>query len=516
MRPAMGVRPAMLIGGVMLAASACAPVAPTAEPDDEVDASKVVIEPAPGKARPPFRFSPEDDRFLDDVERGAFDYFWYAASPDTGMIPDRSSTSVISVAGVGFELSGLPVGVERGWVTRDQAEARALQILRALEANPDNRKAGLFYHFIDGKTAAPATGAYEHAVSTIDSALLMAGILTAASYFGGEVRVIGDRLFDAADWTFFIVTPSSPVRGKRPAAHEMGFMSLAWRPDDPGAPAGEGKLSPYYWLDSGDEHRLVYFLGACAPHAERRPHPDLYYRLRRQLGATDDGLMVWFPFSGALFTHFFAHCWIDYAAMGPDDPGAHGALQRARVDWWENGRRAALMHRAKAIRNPLGLPGFGPDAWGVTASDSPKGYAVPGLYPRPVRMLGARAEFDYSTFGAKDDFGNGAIAPYGAGSAILFEPELALRALRHYRGLTRGDGTPLVWREPVADRSGNYGFKDAFDQSADWAASDYVAIDQGPLLLCIENARTGLVCRLFHGHPWVMAGMDRLGLVRTR
>jgi hypothetical protein len=496
--------------GAACAPGAAQPAAQDAASPTSVDAGSLTIQSPAGVARPPFHFASDDERLLDEVERGAFFFLWYGASEATGMVPDRSSTMTVSVAGVGFQLSALPIGVERGWVTREQARDRALLILRSLKGNPDNRKAGLFYHFIDGATAGQPAKAYEHAVSTVDSAILFAGILTASSYFGGPVRELGDALFRDADWTFFVASPASKFRGKKPEAHEMGFLSLAWRPDDGKAPTGSGSLVPYFWLDSGDEHRLVCFLAACAPEPAFRADPALYYKLRRQLGQTDSGLVAWFPFSGALFTSFFANCWIDYAAMGPDDPASRHAEQRARVDWWENSRRMVAMHRAKALENPRHLPGLGPDVWGLSASDAPKGYAVPGLFPRPVEMRGARPEFDYSTFPARDDWGDGTIAPYAAGSSILFDPDSALRALRRYQAV------PGLWREPKPDHSGHYGFQDAFNVSANWVAPDVVAIDQGPLLLAIENARTGLVWRWFHAHPWVQEGADRLGLIRTR
>lgn len=431
------------------------------------------------------------------------------------MVPDRTSHPTVSVAGVGFELSALPIGVERGWVSREQAERRAVLILTSLIANPDNRKAGLFYHFIDGDNAGQPKEAYEHAVSTIDSALLFAGVITASSYFGGRVAALGDKLLGDADWSFFVVAVNDPrVRGGPPAAYEAGFVSLSWRPDDAAKPSGEGKLSAYYWLDSGDEHRLVAFLAACAPKPEHRVSPQVYYRLRRQLGAyKDTGPFVWFPYSGALFTNFFAHCWINYAAMGPDNPAAMGVPHRVRVDWWENSRRAVRMHRLKAIENPAGVPTLGPNAWGLTASDVPGGYGVPGLYPVRLPMRDERPGFDYAVFDAKDDFGDGTIAPYGAGCSILFDPKNAISALRHYRGLRRPDGSALVWRDPSA---GGFGFQDAFNLGRDWVSSDCLAIDQGPLVLAIENARTGLVWRLFHAHPSVRAGLDRLGLVRSK
>ena len=489
---------------------------PARQPSEEPPrASDIVIQAPSGIRRPPFKFNPDDARLLDEIEHAAFAYFWKAAAPETGMIPDRTSKSTVSIAGVGFELSALPIGVERGWVSRDEARQRAELILRSLSANPDNRKAGMFYHFLDPRTAGQPKEAYERAVSTIDSALFFAGAITASSYFGGEVARLADRLVSEADWSFFVARANdSRVRGGPPALYEVGFISLSWRPDDPAKPSGEGKLSPYYWLDSGDEHRLVTFLAVCAPDPAHRVPPRTYYGLRREVGSyADTGPFVWFPYSGALFTYFFAHCWIDYSALGPDDPASQGVANRARVDWWENSRRAARMHRLKAIENPAGVPTLGPDAWGLTASDVPNGYGVPGLYPTHMSLKDERPDFDFGVFDVKDDFGGGTVAPYGAGCAIMFDPEHALSALHHYRDLKRPDGSGLVWHDPS---NGGYGFQDAYNEGTGWVSSDCVAIDQGPLILAIENARTGLVWRLFHAHPSVREGLRRLGLVRER
>jgi len=504
-----------LFGTSMAAAAGCGSAPRGPDPWLPVEPAKVTIQAPANTPRPPFRFAADDEQFLDEVQHATFDYFWRTASPKTGMVPDRTSQPTVSVAGVGFQLSALPIGVERGWVTRDEARQRALLILKSLSANPDNRKAGLFYHFIDPDTAGQPAAAYEHAVSTVDSALLFSGVITASSYFGGQVAEVGDQLVLDADWSFFVARKDDPrIRGGPPAPYETGFLSLSWRPDDPAKPSGEGKLSPYYWLDSGDEHRLVMFLAACAPDPAHRVQPQRYYQLRRQLGSyKDTGPFVWFPYSGALFTFFFAHCWIDYSAMGPDNPAANGVPNRARVDWWENSRRAVRMHRRKAIENPTGAPTLGPNAWGLTASDVPDGYGVPGLFPERLPLLNERPGFDYAVFDAKDDFGGGTIAPYGAGSSIMFEPAAAIVALRHYRSLRRPDGAALVWRDPS---SGGFGFQDSFNLGRGWVSADYVAIDQGPLILAIENARTGLIWRLFHSHPFVQGGMDRLGLVRPK
>jgi len=470
-------------------------------------ASEWVIASEPGSPRPPFKFAAEDDALLEEVARASFAFLWNACDEESGMVFDRSSVRMASVAGVGFQLASLPGAVERDWVTREQAAERALRILRTLEANPNNRKAGMFFHFVDGRTAAPINS---DAVSTIDSALLFAGMLVAAEYFGGEIADRGNRLFAAADWTFFAL--NNPQRNE---PYLKGFISLGWKPRKFDDPTGEGALLPYAWADAADEQRLVCFLAAAAPNPEHRVDASLYYRLRRMLGEADgSGVHIWFPWSGALFTHFFAHCFIDYAAMGPDDPESQGVTRRPRVDWWENARRGVLLHRNKAIRNPQRVPTLGENAWGLSACDAASGYSVPGVFPSRIATSDQVPQVDFADFVPEDDYGDGTIAPYAAGCAVMFEPQLAIAALRYYRGLKRSDGEPLVWRDPgkleVAD--GNYGFQDSFNLGTGWVAPDCVAIDQGPLVLAIENARSGLVWRLFMQSQPVRQGMQRLGM----
>lgn len=466
-----------------------------------------VVTPA-GVPRPPFEFSDSDAMFLDQVQHGAFQFLWNACDPRTGMVVDRSSVTKVSVAGVGFQLSAIPIGVERGWITRAQAQERALLILRMLEANKTNRKAGLFYHYVDGADAGVSAEGYEVVVSTIDSAILFAGVLTASSYFGGEVAEIGDRLFEAADWNFFLSA------AEEPKPFERGWISLGWKPADKKNPTGPGSLLPFYWVDAGDEQRLVTFLAACAPRDEHRVHPNVYYRLRRMMGEhADIGPMFFFPWSGALFTSFFAHCWIDYAAAGPDDPKSRGIENRPAIDWWENARRAVALHRSKRAQSPHAHIRADEHLWGMTAMDARDGYRVPGLFPKRINVRGWARDFDYPDATPKDDHGDGTIAPYGPGCSIMFEPTASVAALRHFASLTRADGSPLVWRDPA---TGGYGFFDSFNLGTGWVAPEHVAIDQGPLILAIENARTGRVWRWFGQHRWVQAGAERLGTRTAR
>lgn len=499
---------AAILGAAALANSIFV-VGPVAADDKPVLRQAPNVVRSADSPRPPFEFSAQDEALLDEIQQGCFKFFWSATAPQSLMVVDRTSKSIVSVAGVGFQLGAIPIGVERGWVTRAEGEERALQILRALEANPGNRRHGLFFHYLDGDTAGPAQQGYEVVVSTIDSAILFAGMLTAGSYFDGETKEVANRLFAAADWAAFIPPEATVAK-----PHERGFISLGWKPDDPEDPSGPGRLLPYYWIDSGDEQRLVTFLAVCAPNAQKRVAPQVYYQMRRALGQHKGAEpFAWFPWSGALFTNFFAHCWIDWASMGPDTPAAFGVLNRPQIDWWENSRRAVVMHRSKAIENARKFHGFGAAAWGLTACDAQSGYLVPGLFPELVPIDGWRAEFDYSTVQPEDNFGDGTIPPYGAGSAIMFAPVEALEALRAYRSLKNKRGELLVWKG-LGD--GEYGFRDSFNLGVDWVAPDYVAIDQGPLILAIENARTGRVWDWFHQHPWMRSGASRLGWGRQK
>lgn len=526
--------PCRLLALAVLAGVAGCASHPKSTPIDAVRTASLtpdqVVIAAPASAdRPPFGFSKDDQRFLDEVQHGAFNFLWNAVAQPSGMVVDRTSgmpKNFVSNAGVGFQLSALVVGVERGWITREQGEQRALSILRTLRDNPTNRKFGMLYHYLDGSTGGQPAQSWEYAVSTIDAALFHAGSIPAGMYFGGEVRQIVDQMLEDANWRAFYVEPGKEdlyPADRKPRPFEYGTFSLAWKTKDKNNPTGPGNMHPYYWLDSGGEHKLVAFLAACAPKEEHRVGPEAYYRLRRMVGVYgsekgDIGPMVYLPYSGATFIQFFAHCWIDYSAIGVDQPNQFVVPPRARVDWWENSRRHSQMHRRYAIENPKNLPTLGENAWGLTASDVPGGYGVPGLIPKHVKLSGERPDFDYATEDIRSEQGDGTLAPYGAGSMIMFEPREAVAAMRYYKSLQAPDGSPLVWRDPA---KGGFGFLDAFNlknpkTGQPWVAEDCLAIDQGPLILAIENARTGLIWDLFHKHPAVQAGMERLKLRRVR
>lgn len=460
-------------------------------------------------ARPPFKFVASDELLLDEVQRGAFRFLWEVNNPATGMVLDRTSAPQVSVAGVGFQLAAIPVAIERKWITRDAGKARVLQIANVLAAHPEIRIDGIFSHFIDSRTGSFLKDAPESVASTVDSALLFGGMLVASQYFGKDVAAIFDPMLESVNWRAFAAPDSAQP-------YERGFISLGKRLENTAGGGRTGELLPYYWVDAGCEHRLVTFLAAGSARTENAISPEIYYTLRRQIGdGGKAGPLVYFPFSGAIFTSQFSHCFMNYAKWGTDNPAANGVASRRSVDWWENSRRHTLYHHQRSQN--AGIRGMGPNAWGFTASDCEAGYQVPGLYPPRIAEAGEVQEFDYSTFVPKENFGDGTIAPYAAGSAIMFEPKLAVDALRHYRNLKLSDGR-AIWASPSVslESGGGFGLADAYRESSakhgTWIAKDHLAIDQGPMFIAIENARTGMIWDLFESHNYVKRAKKRLGM----
>ncbi|MHC4089178.1 MAG: hypothetical protein ACYSVY_02685, partial [Planctomycetota bacterium] len=186
----------------------------------------VLRTPETDQAVPPsFQWSAADDALLDEVQRACFLYFWQEVGA-AGLVKDRKKAPVSSIAAVGFQLSALPIGVERGWISREQGQRRATDVLRTLIERKDNKKFGLYYHFLDYDTGGQSKSGYEVLVSTVDSALFIAGAIPASEYFGGTVKVLADRLVADADWTAFSTGPH-------------GALSMGWRPVSPEQPAGE-------------------------------------------------------------------------------------------------------------------------------------------------------------------------------------------------------------------------------------------------------------------------------------
>ncbi len=402
----------------------------------------------------------DDEAFLDFVMQTAFDYFWYEANPENGLVRDRSRPgSAASVAAVGFGLSALTVGIDHGWITRAEGVERVLTTLRTFWNGPQGPEAsgvigykGFFYHFLNMETAT-RSGTTE--LSTIDTALLLGGVLHVGEYFDrqapeeAEVRALADSLYNRVDWTWAQVRPPAISHGWKP---ESGFIPFDYR--------GYNEAMLLYLLALGSP---THGVAPEAWQAYTGPYNDKW---QTHYGYT----FLIFP---PLFGHQYSHVWIDFR-------GIRDAFMRGKgIDYFENSRRATLAQQAYAVANPNRRAGYGADMWGFTASDGPDGYRARGAPP------------------AQND--DGTLTPTAPGGSYAFTPEASLNVLRAMYDAYRSE----LW--------GPYGFRDAFNPGRNWFASDYLGIDQGPILLMIENGRTGRVWEVFARNESIRRGLGRAG-----
>ena len=410
------------------------------------------------------------DAVLDSVQHRAFGFFWYEANAGNGMIRDRSqSGSPASIAAVGFGLSAICTGIDHGWITRAQGAARVLATLQTFWNAPQGTAAsgtagyqGFFYHFLhmgDGLRQ----WEWDTELSTIDTALLLAGIIDAKQYFNSgdatevQIRTLADQIYGRVDWTF--VQNASPPAIKHGWKPGVGFI-------DGGA----------YW--TGYNEMMIMYLLALGSPTHPVPASDwttwyssYYY--------TDPGYgghaYVIFP---PLFGHQYSHCWIDFRNR------RDGVMQFLGFDYFENSRRATYAQQAYCIANPLGRVGYGANQWGLTAGDGPTGYNARGAPP------------------AQND--DGTIAPTAVVGSLPFAPEICLPTIQHLY-----DTYPLLW--------GAYGFRDGFNLTSnpDWYDTDFLGIDQGPIVMMIENYRTGAIWSRFMQNADVQRGMTAAGFTLT-
>ncbi|HEY9175843.1 MAG TPA: glucoamylase family protein [Verrucomicrobiae bacterium] len=403
-----------------------------------------------------------DEEFLEYVQQVHFDYFWYGANPANGLIPDRIPTPApCSIAAVGFGLSAIGIGIDHGWITRSQGVARVRTTLNTFLQLPQGPGAsgvigyrGWFYHFLDMQTGMRYLP-YNSELSSIDTALLLAGILDAKQYFARdnaeetEIRSRADAIFSRVDWNWM--------------ARGTNVLSMGWQP-------GVGFLSAN-WVGY-NEAMILYCL---ALGADTNPLPSSAWSrwTNGYTWATHYG-QSFVPFP-PLFGHQYSHCWVDFRHI------ADGYMNNRQSTYFENSRRATLAQRAYCIANPLNRVGYSSNVWGLTACDGPWGYAARGTPP------------------AQND--DGTIAPTAAAASIVFAPEYSLPAMRHfYRQFRRN-----IWTA--------YGFRDAFNQGEQWWGPDVLGIDQGPIVLMIENYRTQRVWRRFMRNPEVQRGLQAAGFM---
>jgi hypothetical protein len=419
------------------------------------------------------------DTLLEELARSTFGFFQKHTDPHTGLVQDSTDPGgAASIAGCGLALACWPVAAERGWVTRAEARDRVRTLLRFLAEAPQGEGPdaigyrGFFYHFLDPRTGRRWEGCE---LSTLDSALLIAGALTASAYFQGdlaperEIRDHAEQLYRAVDWQW-------ALRGE--------LVSHGWKP--------ERGFLPHVWTGY-TEALFLYLLGLGSPTSPLPPESytawTRTYRWKKLYGHE-------LVYAGPLFIHQLSHLWLDFR-------GIQDAYMRQRsIDYFENSRRATYVQREYAIRNPRGFAGYGPDCWGITASAGPGPVTrKPGGVPR--RFYG------YHARGVPWGPDDGTLSAWAVATSLPFAPEIVLPALRYFHDELHD----LTTDEEGYKSSFNLTFRNG--QRHGWTSEDHLSIDQGPVILMLENYRSGLVWRLLRDSPHLARGLERAGFQRS-
>ena len=414
---------------------------------------------------------------MDALQRETFEYFVHEANPLNGLIVDKTQRGApASIAAVGLALSSYPVGVERGFITRADAIQRTLATLRFFRNSVQSTDhdatgyKGFYYHFLDMKSGKRV---WKCELSTVDTAFLLMGMLTAAAYFSDdtadtrEIRTLADELYHRVDWNW--------------AQNSNETVSMGWNP--------ESGFLPYRW-QGYDEALFLYVLGLGSP---THPLPKESYAV---WASTYQWRKIYgheFLFSGPLFTHQISHIWIDFRGIQDD------YMRGKSIDYFENSRRATYVQQQYAIKNPAKFEGYNSTCWGITASDGP------GPAKRTIKNR-KRQFFGYDARGIPDGPDDGSIAPWAVVASLPFAPEIVLPALEYFEKLKLREKNP-------------YGFKATFNPTypaesgsfPGWISPWHYGLNQGPIVLMIENYRTGLIWRLLRSCPYIARGLQRAG-----
>lgn len=418
---------------------------------------------------------------LEELQKRTFNYFWELADTVNFQMPDRYPTKTFSsIAATGFGLSAYLVGIERGYITRASSAERVLQTLQVLASLPQNdaKKGasgyqGFYYHFLQNKSATR----YENVeLSSIDTGLLMAGILSIMSYFDGkgakevELRKLADSLYRRVNWNWMMA--------------DNGLLSMGWKP--------ESGFLKYYW-NGYSEGMILYILALGSPTFPIPQETWSNWTKSYQQDTFQGQAYVNHP---PLFIHQYAQMYIDFRNIKDQ------YMQALGIDYFENSRRATYANRDYCIQNSKSCVGYGANCWGLTACDGPP-YQETTVNDRKWTYLG------YSARGVsvKQVIDDGTIAPTAAGGSMPFAPEICEPALAN------------MWDTYYQKLVGLYGFKDAFnltwtDESTGekgWFDKDYLGIDQGAILLQIENYQSELIWKMMRKNPYIINGLKKAG-----
>lgn len=390
-----------------------------------------------------------DEKFLDLTQQKAFLYFLDNQHAESGLFYDTTGGGDLSIAVTGFGLTAFVIGVERGWMDREEAKRRTIRCLDSFLNKVEGHE-GFYYHFVNAQTLKRA-GTSE--VSTVDTALLLTGALTAGEYFGGDVKKKAEEIYKRANWNYFLNKNENEE-------HYLQFHH-GWTPEE--------QLADNYWDYYTEETLLLDLLGIGAPKHE--VPAEVFYKFVRRKGQYKEGTPFIVTWHGGLFSYQYASAWYDYRNI----------VDREGVNWYENSKQATLANREFVIDHATEYKTYGPDSWGITSMRVPERYV---MHYGPVPNGQNLAEHD------------GSIAPSGAGGSLMFTPYHSLRVLKYLY-----NHHPDVW--------GTYGFKDSLNVDRNWISPIYYGLGQGILLLSIENFRSGLVWQYFMKNKHVKKGLEK-------
>jgi hypothetical protein len=428
------------------------------------------------QGRVDYALTTDDEVMLDSIQKKTFLFFMGEHHPEWGIVKDRTASwAPASIASTGFAIPSFAIGAERGWITREEAARITLNMmnffvnsLQSADTLASGYK-GFFYHFLRMDTGFRE---WRCELSSVDTGLLMMGILFARNYYDrnnekeNQIRLQASKLLGNIEWEFMMMPDTGDYANQ---------ISMGWHP--------ESGLHHMGW--SGyNEALFLYILAAGTGLDNAKESYKSWLSSYKWLTPYEGLSHVAFP---PLFGHQFPHCFIDFRGLTDEYMSDKG------IDYFDNSRRATYVQRQYAIDNPHGWVGYDSLCWGITASDG----------PGESYNFGDREFLAYAGRGTSGPdynyFDDGTIAPYGPLSSLPFAPEIVIPTIRSIN-------------ERLGDRIwGRYGYYDSFNMTAQWVNDDFIGIDQGPMLIMIENFRTGLVWNYVMKDPVITEGLKKLG-----
>ena len=420
-----------------------------------------------------------DKQMLDQLQSETFDYFMNEIDPDTGLIADKTQPGFpSSIAVVGMGISTYIIGVEKKYMTRKDAVAKVLKILRFFYNSPQGKEAnatgykGFYYHFLHMKTGERE---WKSELSTVDTAFFIAGALSAGIYFSKknkeetEIRELADNLYKRVDWQW--------------AANKKLTLTHGWKP--------RSGFLPYRWDENYNESILMYVLALGSPTYPLSPEG---YKKWIETFSVTKVYDIEYLYAGPLFIHQLSHMWIDFR-------GIYDAFnKKAGFDYFENSKRATYVQRAYAIENMHQFERYGEYCWGFTASDGPGN--------KVLKIKGRKRKFyNYIARGAPFGPDDGTVAPWAVVASLPFAPEIVIDTIRH------------AIEKLVLNTHLYYGFDASFnptypeksDNPNGWVSPWKFGLNQGPIVIMIENFHSELLWKLMKKCPYIINGLKNAG-----